>query len=205
MNTQRRQWQTSVYRDSDLAPEEALVTIYGATLAQLAANFVAWMVAKQPPVFWFQEIRGKSLLQSTPVKVFPAQDAGYYDPPFLDDATERQQVYKAGDWVLERDDSWSGWGGENDVYATIEEAARAIAPILDFKKGPDFQDLALQDGGLSLHLIRKTVQVGTSELTNELLTRGWYIIGRNVSLEQDFGGTAQTTYFILGHPDEDAR
>ena len=75
------------------------------------------------------------------------------------------------------------------------------------EKGPDYQEVAIVEGNLQLHLIR-TVRHETKDLhVNDLLQRGWYVIAldcEGTTTERGMHLVNRRTVFVLGHPEENA-
>jgi len=104
-------------------------------------------------------------------------------------ATEEFRILEEGWYERASKLSFSKCRDINDAIATFLSSSSFIP-----EKGPDYQDIAIVDGILQLHLIRTVRTESRDDIVNALLKRGWYILAKNVEAES----------FTLGHTEQDA-
>jgi hypothetical protein len=167
--------------------------VYGESLEHLKESAAIWLMQNQPLAFG---------------NASPNHDLSRRFNYSYSDGT-KIPVFSRQTKPLE--EGWYGVSGESR-YSTPQRFETFEKVVLHFieqaiipEKGPDYNEVALVEGNLQLHLI-KTIKRESEELqVNDMLQRGWYIIaveykGRTIDYSEQL--VDRKASFVLGHPEE---
>jgi hypothetical protein len=106
-------------------------------------------------------------------------------------------------WVKGDADDWVPpqqlWDFDGVVNHFVEEA-------MIVEKGPGYQGIVIGDE-LQLHLVKTIKRESDERRANDMLRRGWCIIGLEYKGSTDWGDrnlVERRVIFVLGHPEENA-
>lgn len=188
MTNTPRQWQTTIWVGN---PEQPM-TLYGATLAQLSATARDSLMEQQP-----QHFANLPLEVSTHITYTKKSSK---DLQHLDEVLDSPKASSDSRWMRTDPRDGHGWP-EYDTLSLAEAVARFTTGDICIERGPDYQEVTVQDGVLQLHRIKavrleSTVQGKNIPHLNLLLRRDWYVL----KIEEREGDYQ----LLLGHAEADA-
>ena len=80
--------------------------------------------------------------------------------------------------------------------------AHFVRDAMIIEKGPDYQEVALTESSFPLHMIRIIKRESEELLVNDMLRRGWYIVG--LEFDETRYPTSRKAIFVLGHTERNA-
>jgi len=91
-----------------------------------------------------------------------------------------------------------GWDCPGSHYFTVSSSQQAYKifcdQVLDFQKGPQYEECGFIDGKFRLEYVKKTLQCDDPKEVNRMLQRGWHLIAFQNSYQ-----ASDSSYYILGH------
>lgn len=198
-------WQTTIWFGDQFEESEC---IYGDSLSSLKTQVKEWFDVNQP----------KAFTNCTPSQTKKARYTYVFGTSnqLLSDLVKAYRS-KLGneDKGIEATSPEVGWySADNedgirpqshaDFHSAVEHfIEHAFMP----RKGPDYKEVGLNVSKFPLHLIRKVRKEDSEIEVNDLLQRGWYIIGLDFKGTETYRGEevkTRTTIYVLGHLDENA-
>ncbi len=173
---ERQNWQTTIYVGD--YPGEP-VTLYGATQQELCRVVREWLLANKPTHFW---------------NVAPDHPSDHF-----------HEYYQTSEPESKRDSRRTYWSTPQGFEKALEHFANNGMVIT---KGPDqliFERIT-PGRGLDLDQVRTVRRVEDSDIVNEMIGRGWHIIGLEYRGETEDNGSlvSRTAVFVMGHEEENA-
>jgi len=191
MPDEPKRWQASIWIGEKA---DQPVVIYGESLPKLRAAARHWL-RENKPLFFGNASPGYEITRRV--------NYGYSDGTKMATPVTQEPLEKGWYWVEGEVDYWYPARGPEDFDSVVSHfVERTMIP----EKGPDYQEVAVVEGELQLHLI-KTIRRETDGLhVNDLLQRGWHVIALEYSADTDRSGMVSNrrVVFVLGHPEEGA-
>ncbi len=192
MQDEPKRWQASIWIGEKA---DQPITVYGESLPKLRAAARDWL-RENKPLFFGNAPPGYEITRRA--------NYAYSDGTTLIPISEKP-LEEGWYWVQGSLDGWSYYPDELEDFDSV--VSHFVERWMIPEKGPDYQEVAIVEGNLQLHLI-KTVRRETVELyVNDLLQRGWYVIAldcEGTTTERGMHLVNRRTVFVLGHPEENA-
>jgi len=201
MSDELKRWQVSVWIGKDM---DQPVTIYGDSIDELQHAVGNWLrkndftrLGNAHPDY--EITRRFNYAYSDP------QSAPLYRK-FLDAKEHKwgqESMPEGWYWVQGDTDYWHDPQRLNDIESLI---THFVHDAMIIEKGPDYQEVALTESNFPLHLISTVKRESKELLVNDMLQRGWYIVGLEYESEQDrtHQMTSRKIIFVLGHTEQNA-
>lgn len=199
MTDKAKKWQAKIWIGENFSEP---VVIYAETLTKMRLTAMTWLQENKPVKFsnLSPDIERESVQTG-----YYAQASGSRKPKFP--VPVHWSIFKRTE--PKSDSEWYyvtlGWGYPK-VFDTFENAVdHFVKHTLIIDKGPDYQETLFVAGDIKLHLIKKTQRESDEYVINQMIQRGWCILGTEIELDEEYQyEISRKVIFVLGHVEEDA-
>jgi hypothetical protein len=196
-----KRWQVRIWTGDEV---DQPVTICGESIGKLREAVAEWLESNKPTRFGnahpdYEITRRVNYAYSDGINMPPFREVVNTQTKQL----ERRPLEEGWYWVRGEVDYWSNPQRLRDFGDVI---SRFIRDAMIVEKGPDYREVVFVDGKFQLHLIRTVQRESKELLVNDMLQRGWYIIGLEYkgNLDRTDQMSSRDIIFVLGHPEENA-
>lgn len=185
----RKQWQTTIWVDQDLAES---ITLYAETQQSLRGDVRHWVAEHQPNVFR-THARGSDDSRSISYRYRPDPDPrdDWHGPRTPDEQADADARAKAAPWEY--------WQGRSNLGRnTFDEALDHFVNYIVITKGPEFVNPLLDEHGEIVDQRIVNMREFSPEQVNAAIARGWCVLSTNRTTS---GYGDQATVVVMVHPE----